>query len=268
MIKSNFHTHTTFCDGKNTAEEMLRSAIEMGCSELGFSGHGHIPFDPSYNMTPENTVRYRDEIARLKEAYAEKIKVYCGIEQDVFSVPIDAEYDYVLGASHYVEYDGNCVAVDCTAEKQEEQVKYYFGGDWYKYCARYYQLAGEIKKRINCDIVVHFDLLTKFNEGGCRFDENDRRYRHAALEAMEQLAEDRLILEINTGAIRRGCRTTPYPAEFILKEAAYHKIPVVINADAHDVGGILYAFPQAEELARRYGAEIFRSMKEIKDYLK
>ena len=25
---SNYHTHTTFCDGKNTAEEVVLSAIE------------------------------------------------------------------------------------------------------------------------------------------------------------------------------------------------------------------------------------------------
>ena len=28
MIRSNFHTHTTYCDGKNTAEEMVLAAID------------------------------------------------------------------------------------------------------------------------------------------------------------------------------------------------------------------------------------------------
>ena len=35
MRYSNFHTHTTFCDGKNTAEEMVRAAITAGCPALG-----------------------------------------------------------------------------------------------------------------------------------------------------------------------------------------------------------------------------------------
>jgi predicted metal-binding protein len=30
MIKSNFHTHTTFCDGKNTPREMVERALELG----------------------------------------------------------------------------------------------------------------------------------------------------------------------------------------------------------------------------------------------
>ena len=30
MIKCDLHTHTVFCDGKNTPEEMVLSAIEKG----------------------------------------------------------------------------------------------------------------------------------------------------------------------------------------------------------------------------------------------
>ena len=36
MIKSNYHTHTNFCDGKSTAEEMVKSAIEKNLIFLGF----------------------------------------------------------------------------------------------------------------------------------------------------------------------------------------------------------------------------------------
>ena len=39
MIKTSFHTHTTFCDGKNTPEEMVVAAIEKGFVALGFSTH-------------------------------------------------------------------------------------------------------------------------------------------------------------------------------------------------------------------------------------
>ena len=50
-IKANLHTHTTWCDGKNTAEEMVRSAIESGFDVLGFSGHSYTSFDESYCMS-------------------------------------------------------------------------------------------------------------------------------------------------------------------------------------------------------------------------
>ena len=35
----NMHTHTVFCDGKNTVDEMVESAIKLGMKTLGFSGH-------------------------------------------------------------------------------------------------------------------------------------------------------------------------------------------------------------------------------------
>ena len=41
-ILSNAHTHTTFCDGKNTAEEMVQAALDNGFVSLGFSGHSFI----------------------------------------------------------------------------------------------------------------------------------------------------------------------------------------------------------------------------------
>lgn len=38
-MRQNLHTHTTFCDGTNTAEEMIQAARELGMDSLGFSGH-------------------------------------------------------------------------------------------------------------------------------------------------------------------------------------------------------------------------------------
>ena len=73
--------HTTFCDGKNTAEEMVLSAIEKGFSVLGFSGHAPMPFETDWCMTEEFALCYREEVTRLKEKYKGKIRIYCGIEQ-------------------------------------------------------------------------------------------------------------------------------------------------------------------------------------------
>ena len=63
---TNFHTHTTFCDGKSTAEEVVRSAIEKGFTAIGFSGHGVTGFDPGYCL--KDIDGYRAEILRLQEA--------------------------------------------------------------------------------------------------------------------------------------------------------------------------------------------------------
>lgn len=40
MLKADFHTHTTYCDGKNTPAEMVKAAYDMGFTDFGISGHG------------------------------------------------------------------------------------------------------------------------------------------------------------------------------------------------------------------------------------
>ncbi len=47
---SNYHTHTTFCDGENSPEEMVLAAIDAGLPELGFSGHSHLEGEPDWTM--------------------------------------------------------------------------------------------------------------------------------------------------------------------------------------------------------------------------
>ena len=44
-MKRNLHTHSTFCDGKNTPEEMVRAAIAKGFDAIGFSSHFSLPED-------------------------------------------------------------------------------------------------------------------------------------------------------------------------------------------------------------------------------
>ena len=47
-FKANFHTHSNFCDGKCTAEEMVIAAIEKGFDTLGFSSHCIHPLNPDF----------------------------------------------------------------------------------------------------------------------------------------------------------------------------------------------------------------------------
>jgi len=129
MIPSNYHTHTTFCDGKNTPEEMVLRAIELGCPELGFSGHSYLPFGTDYCMTPEKTRQYQDEIRRLQEKYAGQIKILLGIEQDYFSETSTEGYDYVIGSVHSVRKDGCDLEVDHSRDIFVENAQKHYGED-------------------------------------------------------------------------------------------------------------------------------------------
>ena len=62
-----FHTHTNLCDGKNSAEDMVKSAIDKGLKAIGFSGHSFTEFDRSYCMSKTNSKIYESVITELKE---------------------------------------------------------------------------------------------------------------------------------------------------------------------------------------------------------
>ena len=104
-------------------------------------------------------------------------------------------------------------------------------------------------------ILGHIDLITKFNEKCPRFDQEDPRYRAAALDALHAADPGETLLEINTGAMSRGCRRTPYPALFLLREWRGMGGRIILTADAHSASAIVYGYREAAALAREAGYE-------------
>lgn len=102
-------------------------------------------------------------------------------------------------------------------------------------------------------IVGHFDLLTKFDEKEHFFDETSLRYRAAALDAMDALVSAGKIFEVNTGAISRGWRTTPYPSRWVLEQLKRRNAQVTISSDSHGVGTVDCAFDRAKPCLKPVG---------------
>ena len=253
IIKENFHTHTTFCDGKESAEQMVLAALEKGFTALGFSGHSYTHFDTSYCMSKEDSRRYVDQIRELKEKYRERIKLYVGIEQDFYSTePTDA-YDYAIVSVHYLLKDGIYYPVDESEEIFLQSLREGFQGDYLQYAKAFFGTVGQIAKRSDVDFVGHFDLLTKFNEGSKHFDLWDRRYLSYAVEAIECLCKADIPFEVNTGGMYRGLRSEPYPSLPLLKEIKMRNGRVVISSDSHDTASLGYCFEKVEQTLRELG---------------
>ena len=252
-VLSNLHTHTSFCDGKDSPEEIVKAAIALGMEAIGFSGHSYTPIDTSYCMTLDGTVQYRAEIDRLKSVYKDRIRILCGLELDRFGAPPDTVYDYLIGSVHYVPFDGEYCVVDMGEDVLTDAVNRHCDGDFYRFISAYYETVAEVADTTGCDIVGHVDLITKYNEGGRLFDENDPRYLRAATDALDVLIKKDVIFEINTGAIARGYRKTPYLAPFMIKEIARLGGGVVISSDCHNKELLTYGFDDAVEYVRSCG---------------
>lgn len=258
-MKSNYHTHTTFCDGKNTAEEMVLAAIEKGFVSLGFSGHSPMDYQNDWAMKPETVSQYIEEINRLKEKYKDKINIVCGIELDADYENIKlSDFEYAIGSVHQLKIGGEIYCIDYTAEELQRCISNEFGGNPSAMAKAYFDRLAQFIAEEDVDIVGHFDLITKFEKDKI-FDETDICYRKAALDAVEKIltAKPGMVFEVNTGAMYRKGNSKPYPAAFILKKIRELGGNIMVTSDAHCTEALDFAFPAAEKLCKDCGFETF-----------
>ena len=250
MRYSNFHTHTTYSDGKNSVRENIEAAIEKGMSALGFSDHSYTDFDLSYCIKKDDLPKYIEEVRRLGEEYSDRIEIYLGYELDGLAKMENRElYDYTIGDLHYIRTPDGLRNVDSNVAEFTEVTEKYFGSDPIAFAKAYYEFYTEIIPIIRPDILGHIDLVTKFGF----VDEDDKKYRSYAIEALASSLKICPIIEMNTGAIARGYRKTPYPAPFLLKEIKERGGKIILSSDSHRASDLTCAFDDAIEILRTNG---------------
>lgn len=235
MIKSNYHTHTLFCDGVNTPLEIIEYALVLGFEHLGFSGH--MDLDIMMNLEA-----YDEAIRQLQRKYRGRLDILRGIELDTLFVPrsedeghLIKEMEYRIGSTHFIPSPsgGTPGCVDDTADKLIRFCNEEFAGDWYRLSKEYYRTEAQVFEKTDCTFIGHFDLVTRFNDRERFLDENDPRYTGPALEVMEHLVSLGIPFEINCGAVNRGRKAELYPNRFLLRNLRKMGGEIIINSDAH-----------------------------------
>ncbi len=248
---SDLHIHTTFSDGKNTVEETVLCAIERGMAVIGISDHGYTEFDGRYCIKKEDIPRYKAEVRKIRAKYGDRITVLCGIEADA-AAPLDdrEDYDYVIGDCHYIKCGGEYYSVDGAREWQRELIDSKFGADSDRFARAYFENYAEKVCALHPDILGHFDLLAKFS-----FTPVTEGYVSCAVSALRECLKVTPYIELNTGAIARGYRSEPYPAPFLLREAANCGGKIVLASDSHKNENITFWFDEACRLLLSNGID-------------
>ena len=249
----NLHTHSVFCDGADTPEEMVEAALEKGFFSIGFSGHSYMSYSPMFAKAGDKTAAYKKEISRLKEAYKDQIQIYCGLEVDLYSEVELSGYDYLIGSVHYLKFGEQILGFDRSLEATEAYIRDHFGGDGLRFARQYFETLCQLPEKGAFDILGHFDLITKNNEMGRLMDTASRDYLRAGFEAIHTLKDTIPLFEINTGAIARGYRSSPYPQTEFLREFHDCGFGAVITSDCHDKNRIDCHFGEAVRLLRDTG---------------
>lgn len=257
MIKTNYHTHTSFCDGKSTAEQMILSAIDKKFDILGFSSHSAYPYKSSWHILPQKHKEYANEILQLKKTYQDKIEICLGFEADYLPLvctPDKSRFeefspDYIIGSVHFVvnldnpdkkgfpqeesDIPVNCFSIDSFTEEVQQGIDLLFDGDGKKACQTYFALVREMATSFNFDIIGHLDILRKRNGILKFFEENEQWYKNEIDATAKTIAQSGKIVEVNYGGIARGSMMDTYPSVEFLKKLKSFDIPITINSDAH-----------------------------------
>lgn len=253
-MKANLHTHSTWCDGKNSVPEMIEAAIARGFGLLGFSSHSALPIrEESGSLFGTRLDAYAADVRKNAEKYKNQIKVLCGIEADFIpgmTTPDRSRYDrikpdYVIGSIHYVVKPISRpvrVAVDHTPEILAEGIKRHFRGDARLYLEYYFAQLRDMVTKCDFDIVGHADLPRKFNDKLHYFDENDAWYVAELERTADVIAMSGKIVEINTGGISRGWIDDAYPSAAFRTMLRERGVKFILSSDAHSVEGIDCAF--------------------------
>ena len=259
-MRSNFHTHTRYCDGSHTVEEMVQAAVSLGMRALGFSGHSYTAYDDSYCMSQAGTEQYLADVLAARERYAGRLEIYLGVEDDYHGGRPQFPRDFTIGSAHCVLAGGRYFSVDADPALLQEAVDTAFGGDIYRLTAAYFAQMACVQERTGCDVIGHFDLVAKFNEHGRFFEEEEPRYWKPALEAIEHLCRQNGVFEINTGAMSRGYRSVPYPSRRLLQAVHEFGGAIVLSSDSHSADTLCAYFPEAEALAASCGFRTCRTL--------
>ncbi len=256
-MKSDFHCHTKWCDGRAGVEEMALAAIEKGFCKLGFSSHSMLPSDMlDWALTVAKAPRYAADVREVAESYKNKIEISLGVEADFLpgvatcdrKVYSDISPDYIIGSVHFVASPtGANVIVDMSPENLKEDVEQNYDGDFSLFVKDYFRQERLMVETCDFDIIGHADLVRKFNSNSIFFDESDAWYKGELEATADAIATSNKIVEVNTGAIYRGYLQDAYPSAFFRSLLRARGVSFILSSDAHCPQAIGYAFNQFED---------------------
>ena len=254
--KSNLHTHTIYCDGKNTVEENIEAAISKGLISIGFSGHSHFYADNT-SMSEENTIKYLENIKKAKDIYKDKIQVYLGIEGDYYSnlnknTDKEMVLDYRIGSVHYID-DGNnsYFPIDMSRDSFKETVNHF--GNIKDVVLRYYDNVIKMIETQKPDIIGHLDLVRKYNLNKEYFSEKEDWYIEKIDEVINVIKQSKCLVEVNTKLMNKNNLDAHYPSKYVINKLLESGADFIVNTDAHIADNIDHFYNEAVNELKNMG---------------
>ena len=266
MQQYTLHTHTIGFDGQNTVLEMANRAKELGFKTIGISNHFIVHpkikktkmykyarkgkyygiYASSFAEAVQHFIPLYEQIENIRNSNP-GIEILRGMEVDFFDtqswrdgfecVIKVLKPDYIIGATHFVEYNGSLFNAhdwaNANVVSQEILLK------------SYWENIARAAQSGMFSWMAHVDLPKKVGLG------RDEKWTEYESRAVEAIANAKCAIEINTSFYRPDCYE-PYPSNRILQMVSDNGVPVLISDDAHQVAHLARHFDEAETLISKF----------------
>ena len=218
-----YHIHTSYTDGENTAKEVVDESIRLGLKQIIFTEHTEPWFAKNKNWFGA----YADEIVFFQNKFKDIIEIKIGIETPAIdflgnieiSEEMDTRCDYILGAAHrYPGLEGKRVQDLSANEAIELEFKTLMG------------LAGNK----NIDALAHI--------GGTCLKYCSEFPRSMMVEIIREATKNNIAIEIN--------HQYHQPLQGIIDICVQENASVVLGSNAHklsEVGSVYRAIIECNE---------------------
>lgn len=257
-ITSDFHMHSSFsADSDASMEDMVKSAIRKGLKQICFTDHNDFDFPDCEEFSGDafllNVDSYLYELLRLKEAYADRIEIYFGIEIGLMQSCLrknillakSHEFDFIIASSHV------CRGIDP-----------YYPQSWNTYDPKEYmrayfeEMLENVKTYIGYDVYGHLDYIARYVPDSVPgFSYMD--YKNLIDEILKEILRQEKAIELNTSGLRSAYKSTNPCKEIILRYKELGGEIITVGADAHRPEDIAAGFCEAESLLKECGFDYY-----------
>lgn len=261
-MKCNYHTHTTYCDGKEEMKVFVQKAIDLQFDHLGFSSHAPILKENNFSIQKDEIPHYIADIEKYQKEFS-NIKLFKALECDFIpdlTYPFDYfkdtfHLDYLIGGIHLVKTPDQENVWFIDGSKQliyDEGLAKFFQNNIKKAVTAFWEQTYEMIETQKFDIIAHIDKIKMHNQNRF-FKEDEKWYRDLAEHAIDLIYKNNIIVEINSRGLYKKRCTDFYPSDFILKSVSQKNIPVVISSDAHKSEELALFYSEAKDKLKSFG---------------
>jgi histidinol-phosphatase (PHP family) len=264
---TNYHCHSLFSDEKNEAEDFVKKAIDLHLKSMGFSEHGPLPFETTWNIKKDKIESYLNETNRLQKKYQGTIEIYTGMEIDHIArftneisqmIPFQ-KLDFTIGSIHFLGFlsDGNAWNIDGEPEMFERGFHEVYAGNGKALIENYYSETIKMVDSFKPTIIGHMDKIKMHNSGNRYFDEKATYYINAVHDTLDYIKKKDCIVELNTRGLYKHQERLSYPSSWILKAMNEKHIRTTLSSDSHNPEELLKEFVFASDLLIKAGCRSY-----------